>query len=837
MTRPTAAKPQNELSRTDSTAATAYGRFSPDGREYVIHNPRTPRPWVNVISNPGFGLVVSQTGSGFTWRGNSQLAAITRWEQDLARDASGRFLYVRDAESGRLWSAAPAPTWPAYDAFEARHGLGYTTFLATVDEIETEWTLFADAQRPIEHWRVRVRNVSKRERRIELTALIEWCCGVAPSPRREFQKLFVETEFDAARGAIFARSNMWEAVQSDRWGHWNHDFPYVSVFACCEPVLAAQGDKAAFLGRYGDYAAPQSLAEDLWKPCFGRHHDPIAALRSAIDLRPGQEHTLGFVLAAGDDRPSAEALLEHALDGGDGTAHAAAIEAALERVKSGWHERLAACRISTPEPTLDCIVNDWVRYQAISARLWGRVGYYQQSGAFGFRDQLQDSQLWLTSEPVRCREQILLHAAHQFADGSVYHWWHPLTETGLRTRMTDDLLWLAYVTGSYILETGDLGILLERAPFVDDERPATLCEHVWRAFQRSFSRTSPRGIPLIGAGDWNDGLSAVGREEKGESFWLAEFLVGLLDVWSQIAARADVIWPKIVAAQTGGDAAAPIPAEARAVAADFSQRRTRLIEAINRHGWDGHWYIRATLDDGRKLGSRENRVGRIFLNAQTWAILNDVAPPDRAAQCLASVREQLVSEAGALLLAPAFDRPIREIGYITRYAPGLRENGGVYTHAATWAIAAACKMRDSELVGRLLRAINPALKDPERYWAEPYVLPGNVDGPDSPYHGRAGWTWYTGSAAWLHRVVTQWVLGVQPTWEGLRIAPCLPPEWAGAAITRPYRGSLFEIRIERDASLEIGKAVEITLGERVLEGDVIPPASRPGVFKVRVRCR
>jgi cellobiose phosphorylase len=373
--------------------------------------------------------------------------------------------------------------------------------------------------------------------------------------------------------------------------------------------------------------------------------------------------------------------------------------------------------------------------------------------------------------------------------------------------MTDDLLWLAFVAASYVRETGDLSVLEDASPFLDAPAPAPLSDHVLRAFHRVFARTSARGIPLIGAGDWNDGLSAMGLLNRGESFWLAEFLAGLLADWSEIFSRT----------------ARPD------LAAEFGGRRGDLIEAINRYGWDGDWYLRGTTDGGRPLGTAADRVARIFLNAQTWAILNDVAPPERAARCLASIREHLVTEAGALLLAPAFDAPVSDIGYITRYAPGLRENGGVYTHAATWAIAAAAKAKDAELAGRLLTAINPALKDPDRYWAEPYVLPGNVDGPDSPHHGRAGWTWYTGSAGWLHRVVGEWILGVRPEWDGLRIDPCLPPDWSGARMVRPWRGASWEIVIERAAR----PALEVD-GARLSENRIPVPESPGGRHAVRV---
>lgn len=805
--------------------ANRFGRFSDDGREYIITDVRTPRPWANVIANPRMGLAVSQTGSGFTWIDNSQLAVITRWEQDLARDSSGKFVYVRDGDSGEIWSLSPAPTWTPGVAYECRHGLGYTTFVSERDGVRATWTLFVDASRPLEMWSIRLENRSARPRRLELIGYLEWNCGLLPSPRREFHKLFLETEFDAARGAVLARNHMWD-VPSEPHGHWNTAFPYVAAFAATLRPDAAEGDKAAFFGQYGDPRDPAALHRDTWAARFGRHEDPIAALRSPVTLAAGQTQDVGYVLAVGQDRAEATGLLDAALV-------PSRIEAALRRARQGWVDRLEQHRVETPDASIDHLANDWLRYQAISGRLWARCGYYQQSGALGFRDQLQDSQVWLTIDPAQCRAQISLHAAHQFADGSVYHWWHPLTEQGHRTRMTDDLLWLALVTANYVRETGDLSILADPAPFVDDPRPEPLVEHVYRALRRVFERTSPRGLPYIGAGDWNDGLSACGRRERGESIWLGHFVVGLLADWA-------VIFDRLAGRDDGraarnGAAPWPNPPGAAAIADDFRARRRRLIDAINTHGWDGRWYLRATLDDGSPLGSAASRVGRIFLNAQTWAILSDVAPPERARQCMDAIRELLVSKAGPLLLAPAFDEPVPEIGYITRYAPGLRENGGVYTHAATWAIAAACKVRDRDLVGTLLDAINPAIKNPDDYWAEPYVLPGNVDGPESPYHGRAGWTWYTGSAAWLHRVVCEWVLGVRADWDSLRIAPCLPPGWSRARMTRPWRGCTVRLELQRAASLPPG-AVRLSVNGQRIEGDRLAAPERPGeAIDVHVR--
>ncbi len=744
-----------------------YGRFSDDGREYIVTDPNPPRPWANLIANERLGLAVSHSGSGFTWVDNSQLAVVNWWQQDFAQDTAGKFLYVVDGESKETWSLSPAPTWTPLDLYECHHGIGYSEFVTSRSGIEARWTLFAHASETVELWLVRLRNTTDVPRRLELTGYLEWCCGVTPAPRREFHKLFIETAFDPALRSVFGWSRMWD-IGSKRWGHWNTDFPYVSGFGTTESIAAAEGDKSEFLGRNGTLRAPAALQLDEWRGLFGAHFDPVAAMRSVIELAPGEEKTIGFAIAVDSSRDGAADLLRRWLD-------VEAIESAFAEAKQAWIERLGEHRIETGISRFDTFINDWTRYQAISARIWGRAGYYQQSGAYGFRDQLQDSQVWLTIDPARCRRQINLHAEHQFADGSVYHWWHPLSEQGHITKMTDDLLWMSFVTPSYIRETGDFSVLADRAPFLDEAEPAPLEEHVRRAFERVFRRTSDRGLPYIGAGDWNDGLSAAGLEEKGESIWLAHFLAGCLGDWAEIHRRSG-------------------RAE---FAADYAQRRERLIAAINEHGWDGGWYWRATLDDGSRIGSAENRVGRIYLNAQTWAILNDIAPAERAAACMRAVREHLVSEAGALLLAPAYDTPDERIGYITRYAAGLRENGGVYTHAATWAIAAAAKVKDADLVERLLTAIDPTNKDPERYWAEPYVLPGNVDGPGSPLYGRAGWTWYTGSAAWLHRIVAEWVLGVRPDWDGLRVDPCLPPSWRGARMRRRWRGATYDIRIER----------------------------------------
>ncbi len=788
------------MTTSSHLGAGAYGHFSEDGREYVITDPRTPRPWVNVVANPRAGFVVSQTGSGFSFLENSQLAVVTRWRQDLVEDLSGKFLYVKDADGGDFWSLSPAPAWAPFDSFACRHGLGYTTFETSRSGIEAEWTLFCHAKETAEMWRVALRNASGRPRRLRLCGYLEWCCGVAPAPRREFGKLFLETKFDADHRAIVARNHMWD-VPSPRFGHWNTSFPYVSVFSTSEAVVSAQGDKEAFLGRYGSLRAPATLLGKGGAPAFGRHEDPIAALEVEVVLAPGESRTIGFALATSESEEAAAELGSRFVEDDES-------RRALEEVTAGWRARLAAHRMETPEPD---VRRRRQRLGALPGDRGAAVGAMRllpaerrlrlPRPAPGLAGLADDRARALPRADPACTRPT------SSADGSVYHWWHPLTEQGLVTRMTDDLLWLALRRRrAYLKETGDFSILADGAPFLDDPSSIPLTEHVQRAFARVFSRTSPRGLPLHRRRRLE--RRPFGRRsprERGESVWLAQFLAGLLADWAEVFRR------------TG----------APALADDFAARRVALVAALNAHAWDGGWYRRGTLDDGSVLGSAENRVGRIFLNAQTWAILNDVAPPDRAAACLAAVKEHLVTEAGALLLAPAFDRPVPEIGYITRYAPGLRENGGVYTHAATWAIAAAAKAKDAALVERLLVAIHPANKDPERYAAEPYVLPGNVDGPASPHHGRAGWTWYTGSAAWLHRVMAEWVFGVRPEWDGLTIDPCLPPSWSRAKMVRPWRGATLEIDIARGVPSG-GGAVSVAVDGLSWRRMSCRPPARPG---------
>lgn len=786
-----------------------FGHFDADGKVFTIIDPATPMPWVNVVCNGRYGFVVSQNGGGFSWLDNSQLNVLTRWEMDLARDVWGKHLYLTDLDANDVWSLAPAPCFPKYDSYRCEHTQGRTTFRTEHRGIKADWTMCVPPKDPAEVWLVKLTNQTDQTRRLRIASYFEWCCGVAPDVKREFHRLFITTTHDAARGAIIANKNMWDVPPRVEKEHWNRPWPYVAAHAVGgirfdHPLAIA--DKRLFLGRTGQPHAPDAMTRRTSAvDGFGRFGDPCAALGGDFTLRPGESVTLSYMIAVTQSEAELLTLIDRYRD-------PIAAEQAIANAEDFWDTTLGATNVRSGAPDFDLLNNHWLPYQAISGRLWGRTGYYQQSGAFGFRDQLQDSQVWLPRDPAKTKKQIHLHSGHQFADGSVYHWWHPLTETGLRTQCSDDYLWLPFVTVNYLKETGDFSILDSVQPFVDHSA-GTLLEHCQRAFARSAQRVSERGLPLIGSCDWNDGLSALGVEGRGESVWLALFLAGLLEDFAVVYERR-------------GDA------KNAAACLDW---RERLSHAVETHAWDGEWYRCATRDDGRWIGATENAEGRIYLNPQTWAVLTGALDPARTTQAWQSVKELLVKDMGPLLLFPAYSEPDEDIGYITRYAPGLRENGGVYMHAATWALAAACKRRDFHAAERIWRGISPPTRsaDAEAYRAEPYVMPGNVDGPNSATPGKAGWTWYTGSAAWLNRVCMEWVLGIRPTWDGLLIDPCPWPSLGKVEVVRPWRGTNVVVRFDSSEHVA-GAPVHLSIGDKPINGNVLTPEHVQGLARMDV---
>jgi cellobiose phosphorylase len=783
--------------------ANKYGYFANEGKEFVITRPDTPAPWVNVICNGDYGLVISQAGSGFSWRTNSALARLNVWHQDLIRDEYGKYVYVRDDGSGEFWSLSWKPCCPEFEKYEVRHGLGYTRITSRIKGIECSMLVFVPVDDPLEIWKVSVKNLSERPRTVSLFTYFEWCLGSGIDTHREFQKTFIETEYLADLNCIFARKRPLPTPPYISTGQ-----PEISLEAFHSVNVRPEGfegDKQAFLGRRGDLRRPLAVELGRLTGEVGRFCDSVASLHVRLSLSPGEEKTVIFLLGA-EKRENVRVLIEkyHRPE---------EVELAFARTREFWENLFSGLMVETPDDAFNVLVNYWLKYQAISGHIWARTGYYQCSGAYGFRDQLQSSLIALPLNPEITKRQIILHAGAQFTDGVVYHWWHPGTRLGMRTNISDNMLWLPYILTFYLDETGDYSILDEKIPYVDGPED-TIFNHCLKSIELALSRFSPRGLPLIGSGDWNDGLSTVGLQWRGESVWLGHFLVGVLRRFAHVCRRVG----------------------RSDLAQKYEERAEELRKNVNKYGWDGEWYWRASKDDGNLIGSRTCEEGMIYLNAQTWAIINDVAPPERVETIKRSIERHLLKDFGPLLLHPAYTKPDNTIGYITRYAPGIRENGGVYTHAGTWCILAYCKLREAEKAYDIFRRMCPPLRalDADAYQAEPYVLPGNTDGPAAKLYGRGSWTWYTGSAAWMFKVCTEWILGIRPTEEGLLVDPCIPSSWRVFKVRRKFRGTIYEIEVENPEGVNCGVA-EVLLDGTPLDGHLLPPIGDGKVHKVSVR--
>ena len=746
-----------------------YGGFSKDGREYVVrlgHRPGAglrlpPSPWINVLANEEFGCLVSETGAGATWSGNSREHRLTPWRNDALLDPHGEALYVRDEETGEFWSPLPGPA-PAAADYEMRHGFGYSRCRHASHGLDHDTWLFVPRRDPVKIARLRLTNRSSRPRRLSLFAYQELVLGADPrAPAGS-----VVTEHDRAASVLLAR-RPGRGPFADR----------VAFAAAVVPggarALRAADDRAAFVGTRG-LESPAAIRErrtldgsadaDLER-CF--------AQQVVLDVAPGATAECAFLFGEEIDAGEARALVRR-------YRLRDAVCAALDDVREFWAELVSRVRITTPRPAIDLMVNGWLAYQTLACRLWARSAFYQSGGAFGYRDQLQDAVALTMLEPALARRQILLHAAHQFVEGDALHWWHPPLGRGIRTRFADDRLWLPYLTMTYIETTGDWNVLDARARFVtarpldpgedeaylepaDSGAPGDVFDHCCRAIDCSLA-VGPHRLPLFGTGDWNDGMNRVGREGRGESVWMGFFLHAILDGFLPACARR-------------GE---------RARLRRYRAHRDRLRAALEAHGWDGGWYRRGYYDDGAPLGSRRSDECRIDALAQAWSVISRAATPERARRALAAVEHELVDEPSGLirLLAPPFDRTERDPGYIKGYVPGVRENGGQYTHAALWVVRALAELGRRDRAARLLEMLSPVShartrRQAETYRVEPYVIAADVYGA-APHVGRGGWTWYTGSAGWMLRVTLESVLGVR--WERgetLVIDPRVPDEWPG----------------------------------------------------------
>ncbi len=753
------------------------GGFTPDGHEYVITlepGQTTPAPWVNVIASPWIGTVVSESGGAYTWVENAHEFRLTTWHNDPLSDASGEAFYIRDEETGTFWSPTPLPA-RGRSGYVCRHGFGYSVFEHYESGIASEFHTYVAMDAPVKFVLVKLRNASQRTRSLSLTGYWELVLG----EWRHANLMHIVTETDAETGALLAR-NAYGRECANRVV-----FAHVS-----ERERSVSGSRAEFIGRNGSLASPKAMRRQHLSGRAGPGLDPCAALQTRIELAAGQEHEIVFVFGAAGNVDEARQCIQRF--GGR-----AGARQALEAVWEHWGRVLGAVNVDTPDPALNVLANGWLLYQTISCRLWGRSGYYQSGGAYGFRDQLQDTMALIHATPWLAREQLIRCAGRQFLQGDVQHWWHPPNGQGVRTRFSDDYLWLPYAACRYVAATGDTGVLDESIPFLEgrelhaDEEAyydqpqtsseaASLYEHCVRALRYGL-RFGVHHLPLMGCGDWNDGMNLVGNEGKGESVWLAWFLFENLESFAELArGHGDPDFAALCTAQA---------AELRA--------------SVEAEAWDGAWYRRAWFDDGTPLGSSSNDECQIDSISQSWAVISGGGDPTRARQAMAAVDTRLVRRGKRIiqLLDPPFDQSDLEPGYIKGYIPGVRENGGQYTHAAIWTTMAFALMGDTERAWEFFAMLNPVHHGStreaiERYRVEPYVMCADIYGA-SPHTGRGGWTWYTGAAGWMYRLTVETLLGLHLEVDHLRIAPCVPTDWDSYRIHYRYRETIYHITIRR----------------------------------------
>ncbi|MBL8497740.1 cyclic beta 1-2 glucan synthetase [Nitrosomonas sp. JL21] len=755
-----------------------FGGFTLDGREYVItldSGVNTPAPWANVIASPHIGMVVSERGSAYTWVNNAHEFRLTPWHNDPISDTSGEMFYLRDEDTGVFWSPMPLLTSSPH-GYVCRHGFGYSAFEHSQVGISSELYTYVSMDAPVKFVVIKLRNDSKRPRRMSLTGYFELVLG----EWRHTNIMHIVTEMDPHSGALFARNA------------YSREYAKRIVFAkVSEKERSVTGNRTEFIGRNGSLSNPMAMRRKRLSGKTGAGLDPCAAIQTHIDLAEGQEREIVFIFGAAHDTDEAQHFIQQY--GGVSGARQA-----LEAVWGYWNHTLGAVHVETPEPALDVLVNGWLIYQTLSCRLWGRSGYYQSGGAYGFRDQLQDSMALVHATPWLVREHLIRCAERQFPQGDVQHWWHPPNGQGVRTHFSDDYLWLPYVTYHYVRTTGDTGILDEPIHFLEGrelypeeeayyDQPqrsgesASLYEHCVRAIKHGL-RFGQHQLPLMGCGDWNDGMNLVGQDGKGESVWLAWFLYTNLHLFADLAQNR------------GDDAFAQI----------CNEQAKQLQRHVENNAWDGGWYKRAYFDDGTPLGSSSNDECQIDSISQSWAVISKGGDSARARQAMNAVDKYLVRRDKKLiqLFDPPFDKSALEPGYIKGYVPGIRENGGQYTHAAIWSTMAFALLGDRERAWELFAILNPVNHgrtpaEIERYKVEPYVMSADIYAIE-PHIGRGGWTWYTGAAGWMYRLSVETLLGLHLEVDHLRITPRIPDQWRSYLVHYRFRETFYHITIRNN---------------------------------------
>jgi cyclic beta-1,2-glucan synthetase len=760
------------------------GGFDAGAREYVVvldDGQWTPAPWINVIANPQFGFLVSADGAGSTWSLNAQQNQITPWSNDPVGDAPAEAIYIRDENSGDLWSATPLPIRERSSVYVVRHGFGYTRSEHTSHGISLTLTQFVPLEDSIKISRLKIVNASDEPRQLSITHYLDWVLG----NQNNRAAPFIITALDPKTRALLAR-NPWTADFQSR----------VAFMDMAGRQQSFTADRTEFIGRHGSLAEPAALLGP--QPLCARAGgglDPCGAMQTKIALNPGESADLTLLIGEESSSAAAVALLER-YRGMD-------LDAVLKSVADFWDRTLGVIQVKTPDRSMDILVNGWLLYQTLSSRVWGRTAFYQSSGAYGFRDQLQDVMALCVSQPAITREHVLRAAARQFTEGDVQHWWLPTSGQGIKNRVSDSRIWLPFVVAHYLDVTGDAAVLEEQVPFLGggplapdalesfsappSAAAAALYEHCVRALDSSLI-IGAHGLPLFGTGDWNDGMNRVGVLGRGESVWMGWFLHAALTRFSPIA-------------DARGEADK---------AAHWRKHAFALQQAIEREAWDGDWYRRGYYDDGTVLGSVSSDECKIDSIAQSWAVISGAAERSRAIRAMSAVNTQLVSRSDGLvkLFTPAFDHTAKDPGYIKAYPPGLRENGGQYTHAAMWTTLAFALLGDGDRAGELFSLLNPinhasTRAGIHRYKVEPYVVCADVYSAP-PHVGRGGWTWYTGSAGWMYRTAVEGILGINLRAGTLVVDPCIPRAWAGFEFTYKFRSSRYRITVKNPRGVSHG---------------------------------
>ena len=759
--------------RKDLQFYNGLGGFTADGKEYIITTTpqrRTPVPWINVIANPNFGSIISESGQSYTWVDNAHEIRLTPWNNDPITDLKGEAFYLKDEESGKFWSPASLPC-RGNSPYITRHGFGYSVFEHSEDGIYSEMTVFTDIEDPIKYIVIKLTNQSGRSRKLTATGYVEWVLG---DLRAKYLKHTV-TELHEPTGAILA-SNAYSSEFTNR----------VAFFDADGTNKAITTDRTEFLGRNGAVNNPDGLNRARLSGKTGAGLDPCGVIQVAFELSEGEEREIIFRLGAGK-------TMQHTLDIIQAKAGVDAAFTALQNVHKYWEKALGVIQIKTPDAALNMLTNGWLNYQTLASRIWARSGFYQSGGAFGFRDQLQDTLSLMHAQPSLVKSQILLCASRQFKEGDVQHWWHPPTGRGVRTTCSDDYLWLPFVTSAYIKSTGDKDILNEQIYFLEGrllnvgedsyyDMPlqsstfADLYQHCVKAIEHAL-KFGTHGLPFIGSGDWNDGMDKVGNEGKGESVWLAFFLYNVLTKFEEIALLKND----------------------EAFANKCKAEAEKLRINVRENAWDGEWYRRAYFDDGTPLGSHENVECKIDSIAQSWSVISKAGDVERTETAMESAEKYLVrKDAGIIqLFDPPFDKSDLNPGYIKGYVPGVRENGGQYTHAAIWLVMAFAAMGNKKKTWELLQMINPLNRSNTTekiaiYKSEPYVIAADVYAEKS-HKGRGGWTWYTGSAGWMYQLITDYFIGLKKEGNALRFEPCIPEEWESFEIKYLFGNTIYNI--------------------------------------------